>query len=927
MNHLKPRFFSRTSLAVSLLLALLLYACGGDKPDAMLASARDYLAKNDSRAAVIQLKNALQKNPELAEARYLLGLALLGDGDAVGAETELRKALELKTPRDQVIPALARALLAQGQLRKLTDEFARTELSQATAKADLQTSLSSAYLALGKGDLARAALAIAVATDPTYAPALLAQVRERAGSRDFDAALALLESVLAKAPSNFEAWKLKGDILGARAQGSEAVAAYRKAVESKPDFVPAHAALFIALMQQENAAEASKQLDALKKVAPNSPQTKYLDAVLAYQKKDFKAARELSQQLLKMAPNSTMGLQLAGMVELQTNSLLQAEAYLGKVVQVAPESVVARRLLATTYLRSGQPSKALTALQPILKSEGLDAATNAIAGEVFLQNGDAKKAEEFFTRATKQDPKNAKTRTALALTHLAGGRDEAAFAELQDISTMENGSTADLALISALLSRREFDAALKAIDSLEKKQPDQPLAANLRGRTLLAKQDSAGAIKSFERSLAIDPGYFPAAASLAALDMADRKPEQARKRFETVLAKDPKNPQALLALAELSARLGATKDQVAELITRAITVNPSEQAPRLLLVELYLRNKDFKQALSAAQNAVAALPESAELLDALGRAQQATGDGNQALATFNKAAAVQPPSPMAQMRLADFYMAGKNKEAAIQSLRKALDIKPDLVEAQRALILLVMDGKNFQEASAIARNIQKQRPKEAVGYQLEGDVAANQKKWDVAAEAYRAGLKQAPFPALAAKLHTVLGMSGKASEADKFAAAWMRDQPKDVLFRLYLADLASNRQDYDAAEKMYTGIVRTQPNNAIALNNLAWVTAKLKKDGAVAYAEKAVSLVPDQAAYMDTLAMLLSEKNEYAKALEWQNKAIALQPQNGVFKINLVKIHIKGGKKDLARKELDELAKLGDKFQGQAEVASLLKSL
>ncbi len=45
--------------------ALLLTACGGDNPDTLLASARDYLAKNDAKAAVIQIKNVLQKRAEL----------------------------------------------------------------------------------------------------------------------------------------------------------------------------------------------------------------------------------------------------------------------------------------------------------------------------------------------------------------------------------------------------------------------------------------------------------------------------------------------------------------------------------------------------------------------------------------------------------------------------------------------------------------------------------------------------------------------------------------------------------------------------------------------------------------------------------------------------------------------------------------------
>jgi predicted Zn-dependent protease len=78
---------------------------------------------------------------------------------------------------------------------------------------------------------------------------------------------------------------------------------------------------------------------------------------------------------------------------------------------------------------------------------------------------------------------------------------------------------------------------------------------------------------------------------------------------------------------------------------------------------------------------------------------------------------------------------------------------------------------------------------------------------------------------------------------------------------------------------------------------------------------------------MDTLAMLYSDKGDYAKALEWQDKAIAALPENKLFKLNLAKIHVKGGKKDLARKELEGLVKLGDKFGGQAEVTDLLKSL
>ena len=928
MNHLKHPNPTRLAFAAPLLLALLLGACGGDKPEAMLASAKDYLAKNDPKAAVIQLKNALQANPDLPEARYVLGLALLRGGDPVGAETELRKAINLKHPVEQVAPPMARAMLALGQHKKLIDEFARVQPTTAVGKAELQTALFGAYSALGQADQARAALDAALAADPQYAPALMAQVRAKAVARDIDGALAQLDGLLTTAPANFDAWKLKGDILqGGKTLPTEAIAAYRKAVEVKADYVPAHTAILALLLQQGKFDEAAKQLEQLKKVAPNQPQTKYFEAAMAYQKNDLKAAREAIQQVLKAFPGSMQGLQLAGLIELRSNSLIQAEDYLAKVVQAMPESVVGRRVLAATYLRGGQPAKALATMQPLLKRDDLDATSNSILGQTFLQNGDTKKAEEYFAKASKQDPKNTRTRTSLALTHLAGGREDAAFAELQDIAASDTDTSADMALISAHLNRKEYDKALKAIDGLEKKQPDKPLAANLRGRTLLAKQDVAGARKSFERAVAIDPMYFPAVASLAGLDMADKKPEEARKRFEAVLAKDPKNGQALLALAEMRARSGGSKDEIAAVITRAVTANPTDTMPRLLLIELHLRNKEFKLALAAAQNAIAAVPDHPELLDALGRAQLAAGDTNQAFTTFNKVAALQPTSASPHMRLAEAYMFAKNPENAQRSLRKALEVQPDLLAAQAALVQIAMGAKNYPEALSIARTVQKQRPKSPAGYQLEGDVAANQKKFDLAADVYRTGLKVAPTSELARKVHAALGAGNKTADAEKFSAGWIKDNPKDVAFRLYLAETWLARGDLGNAEKSYLGILQVQPENAVVLNNLAWVTGKLKKDGAVAYAEKAIKLVPAQPTYMDTLAMLLSDKNDYAKALEWQTKALVLQPENSLFKFNLAKIHIQGGKKELARTELDALAKLGDKFGGQAEVAALLKTL
>ena len=924
---MRTNSMSSRSTIPALLLVLLLVACG-EKPEAMLNSAKDYLAKNDAKAAVIQVKNALQVNPDLPEARLLLGKALLDTGDAVGAESELRKALVLKAPLDQVVPVLARAMLAQGQSKKVAEEFGKTTVAQGPANADLQTSLAAAFAAEGQVERSNLALAAALTADPTYDPALLMQVRQQATRQDVDGAMAGVDAILAKSPKNFEAWKLKGELaLYLKKQPDEALASFRKSVDVRPDFIAGHAAALRMLFGQNKLEEVDKQLAGLKAVAPNHPQTKFFEAQLAFQRKDFKLARSLSQQVLKSTPNNALGLQLAGATELVLNSPLQAEAYLSKALQIAPELAMARRLLVTTYARTGNTARAIAVMTPALSKEPVDPELLLLAGEVYLQSGDSKKAEEFFAKSIKQDPQNARRRTALAVSQLMGGRVDTAFNELEQIAVSDKGTTADMALISAHLRRQEFDQALKAIDALEKKQPGKPDAAVLQGRTYLAKKDQVNARKSFERAFGIAPTFFPAVASLAALDIAEKKPEEAKKRFETLLAKEPKNGQALMALAELAARSGANKDEVAKLINNAVSANPSEMAPRLMLINFHLNSKDLKQALSTAQDAQTAIPDSPELLDALGRTQQVSGDLNQAIVSYNKLATLQPMSPQPYMRLAELHIAAKDKEAAAQNLRKALEIKPDLKEALRGSILLDVDGKNFQGALATARKMQMQSPSEAAGYALEGDIHASQKNWDSALTAYRNGLKKTSATELAIKLYNVLMASGKSADADKFSEAWQKDHPKDATYLMFLADSAIARKNLPLAERNYQAVLKLQPNSAVAYNNLAWVTAKLNKEGAIGYAEKALAIAPNQPAFLDTLAGLLSDKGEHAKALEMQKKVIVLQPSAPLFQLNLAKIQIKAGDKAGAKVTLSELAKLGDKFGGQAEVASLLKGL
>jgi putative PEP-CTERM system TPR-repeat lipoprotein len=919
---------SFATIAVAAAVALLLAGCG-DSPESLLSSAKDYMAKNDYKAATIQIKNELQKQPDSGEARRLLGLALLAGGDASAAEIELAKARDLKQPRDQVLPKLAQAMLVQGKTKKVIEDFGATQLSSPDAISDLQTALASAYLAERDQAASAKALEKALAADPQNQGALLLQARSKLAARDTEGAVAILNGVLERNAKNTDAWRTKGDIQQYVLRlPDEAAVSYRKAIEAQPGDARGYFGLVGMLTRQGKLDDAEKEMTALRKIAPKHPESIYLDAQLAYAKGDFAKARQLAQDLLRVAPTNARALEMAGGIDLQRNALVTAEEYLAKAVQADSSLEMARRWLAMTYLRSGQTAKAQATLAPSVNDRTNDPTLLSLAGEIQLMNGDARKAEEYFTRAAKLDPTDGRKRTALAMTQMAAGKLEAGLEQLQDIAATDTGTSADMALISTLMRRLEFDKALAAIDRLEKKTPNVPLTGQLRAGVLIYKEDPAGARKSYEASLAINPNYFASIAGLAALDIAERKPDQARKRFEDLLSREPKNARAMLALTEIYVREpGDHNKQIGDLLARAVQAEPTEPAPRVMLVDHLLRQKDFKQAVSVAQAGVAALPDNAAMLDAAGRAQIAAGDTNQGLTTLARVVSLQPQSTVPLVRLADAQMSTKDAVAAEQTLRKALDLQPNLIEAQRRIIALRNEQGRMADAVAIARTVQKQRPTEPIGFLLEGDARMAGKDAANALVAYQAGLKAAPTPELMVRVLSNLRSTGRNADADRQAAAWRQSQPRDMVIPMFLAETAMADKRLADAEKLYLDVIKAQPSNAVAYNNLAWVSSELKRDNAVAYAEKANELAPDQPAFIDTLAMLMADKQDYKKAIELQTKAMGLQSNNLLFKLNMAKIYAKAGQKTEARHLLDELTKQGDKFAGQAEVEKLRATL
>jgi putative PEP-CTERM system TPR-repeat lipoprotein len=915
----QPRWNAVVKFGVVAGLSVLVASCGGDSSESQVKSARDYLAKGDYSAAVIQLRNALQKAPNNVEARYLLGTALIERRDPAGAVKELRMAVQLGYPADQALPALARALINDGDAKELVTEFGDTTLGSPDAQAAFKTTIGNAWLSLGKTKEAEAAFTAALAAKADFADALLGRATLRAGSGDLEGAKKIVDAVLAQPRAPPEASLLQAQLLLAEGKTDAARATLEKLLEAKPDYLQARYQLASMLIAKGDLEQASAQVDAIRKVSKQDGRAYYFEAFIASRRGDLPTARAAIQQVLKGAPQHVPSLLLAGEIEFRASQFNQAQDHLRRALNGSPGLPYAERLLAATYLRMGIPARALEVLQQPLSRGSRDPQLMAVAGEAYLAVGDFPKAAQYFAQTTALDPKNATARMRLGQVRFAEGDTEGAIRDLEAASALDpNVSSADLALIANLLRQKQIDQALAAVGRLEKKQPNNPLVYNVKGIVYLAKRDLAAARANFERALQIQSDYLPAVGNLAQLDRLDKKPEAARKRYEAILEKEPNNEHALLGLAGLLVSLGSDPNEIESVLKKAVAANPQAVNARVALVSFYMRRGDGKQALQAAQEANTVLPDDPRTLELLGQVQLATGDPTLAVGTFSKLVAARPGAVEPLLRLAGALVVAKDYDKAVEKLREALTINPELFEANRDIVAIYAMSGRTEQALREINAIQRRWPG-ARGYVLEGELWASQQKWAEAESAFRTAQRLAPDDGMVAtKLHVAASSAGKGTAADAAADKWLRDHPKDIVLRNYFGERALRKQDYKSAARYYQAIVAQQPDNAMFLNNLAWVSGELGDPKALSYAEKASALAPTNAAVLDTLGMLLIKKGDVPQGLERLQKAAQLAPNASDIRLHLAKALIKAGDKAAARKELDTLAQAGSQAADKA---------
>ncbi|GAA0540630.1 putative PEP-CTERM system TPR-repeat lipoprotein [Rhizomicrobium palustre] len=888
----------------------------------LLRQARQAMSQGRANVAVLYLKNAVALAPKNADVRLELGYAYLRSGDAASAERELRTARSSGAQDARALPILFEAMLARRENQQILDQFPapgnddRSPLAAATWRAR-----ALAQYELGHIDEAQQYLDTALAFNREV-QTLVARARIAKDRHDTDTTLKLLNEAAAKAPNDQSVLLTKISALQSANRANEALPAADTLVNRYPDTPVSRLARASVLMQIGQDAKARGDVDAVLARWKTLPQAQYLKAMLLDRAKDPKGAWMIAQALppefINARPENAM--MVARMAALSGHNDV-AMTILSGAASRFPNVAEPRLFLASQYLREKNAQRALDTLQPL--HDSTDPRVAMLLGQTYTALGQSAKATEYFDRAG--DHGSDLTKRQAAIASIRAGDNEAAVRQLRDVFAKDPADqiTAGM-LITALVRSEDLKGADDIARRLVAAAPKSAYGPLYQGQIAIARKDYNAAIASFDRALALDPKLQIALYDRALARAGAGDAVGAGKDLDAVLARDPGNSTAMIRAAELSLRLG--QDAKAEgYLKRAAASDQKSVTPSLALASYYLSRKRIKEASAVVAAARQRAPKDNNAAALQGEIQLASGQTDAALATFRPLAAALPNSPQIQLLLASALVAKKDNKGAEAAYKRSLALAPQFTIARTALVRFASDTGNTSLALATAEEGTQKDPS-ATSDILYATTLARLGKRDQAIMVMRQGFAKHPSVPSVIVLSQLLRQAKKAREADQVLAEWTDKHPADMAVRLELAQ-GLMQTNPTLSEAQFRTVLKTDPNNMIALNNLSWLLQKRDTKQALAFAERAAKLAPQTPAVLDTLGWVKWLSKDVQGALTTLQKAHDAEPQNAEIAYHLAVVQNATGRKADAKKTLAAVMASNQQFSERADAMALSGTL
>lgn len=922
------------NLAIALAFTAIFALTGCDNisrltPEEHIARSKNFETNGELISAIIELKNAIEKNPQHVQARLLLGKTYLEIGDGVAAEKELDQALKLGVTKTSIMLPRANALLLQNKQSEALAQLADVAGLSASGLAELHVIRGKAYLGLGEQQQAENAFQQALSSQPDstvawQGQALMAYINQR-----WDEATRWNDKVLAQTPKTASAFGLRGDIALARNDAKSAEAAYESAVKLRPDYALYRIGLAIAQIHTGKYKTANSHLEIVLKQFPNNPTANYYRALSAYQLKDYEGAKKYAEISINTPSQGNLqGRFLAAAANYALGQMEAANKHVQFFLAKASSFEPARMLQAAIQFKMGQTGDAAASLKGISDFSGNDIKLLNAVGVAALQQGQSDLGLDIFQRIAEKNPDDPAAKVNVGLARSAKGDYQEAIDDFEQALHKNPKLIGAEALVAIThLKAGNADEALKAAQRFQQGAPGSPDGYTLAGLAQIMKKQYAEARASLNKALSIQPGNPNASQNLASLAQMDGNRNQAKRLLQDSVQKFPEHIPTTLRLADMYWRDGQTK-QAETLLGDGLKKNPAALNLRLALGNLYLAQRKPALALKLANEITPSQADNASILELQGLAQMQLGQTNLAISAFENAVKLAPNSPSIHFQLARAYEALGNLDRANQELQAALKIAPKYGPARFAQASLLAKTGKVGAAQKLLAELSDTYPNDAMIQETRADLALAQNKPKEALEFYKAAFTKRENNFLLVRLAAAQMRSGDRAGGLNALQAWLKRYPNDLYTHGALADAFLSTGQHREAATHYEKVVQGQPENIAVLNNLAWVYLQIDNTNkALTFAQRAYKLAPKHSQVLDTYAMILLRQGNPADALEKLREAHELAKGDLTIRLHLAQVLIAHNNTGEARQILNELLKPGIPLPQKQLAQEMLKTI
>jgi tetratricopeptide (TPR) repeat protein len=592
----------------------------------------------------------------------------------------------------------------------------------------------------------------------------------------------------------------------------------------------------------------------------------YEEQVTVYGRSDL-ANKAIEEYRLAIEADPSSEFLTSGLAELyvKTGRIRDAVLEAQDIIKRDPKNLEAHKLLGRIYLRSlgdmpgGNGSDnvlklAVEQYEQIVKIEPDSVDDHLLLGRLYRLNSDLQKAENELKTAVKLDPSSEEAVTTLAMLYT------------------DEGDTAH---------------ALKVLSSV----PDSARSAKLYaalGAAYEQRKDYKSAIDAFRHAIVLDRDNLDAIRGLAENLMNDGQSEAALEQYKVIADANPEDAQTYVRIAEIYRRQGKY-DLALENLKKADTLVPDTM--------------DVPYSMAAVYQAQGRYDDAIKLLQDLLKKTEKAETGSSQADRNNRAIFIE--------RLGMVYREQENYSAAVETFRKMLPLgEENARQGFQEIIDTYREAKQWPQATAAAKEAVQKLPDDRELRMVLDAQLADTGESDHALADVRAMLKGGPEDR---EVYVRLGIMytraklWKEAEEALAKAEALSSKPDDkAQVWFLLGDTHQHQKMFDQAEaefrKVLSAVSPTDPQSAATLNYLGYMNADrgVKLDESLNYIKQALTLDPNNSAYLDSLGWVYFRQGKYELAEENLTKASIHMGSDATVQEHLGDLYQKTGRLKLA---------------------------